>query len=48
MKALYDFLTSVKVAITLLIILICASILGTLIPQERSAAEYLARYGQLA
>jgi cytochrome c biogenesis protein len=36
------------VAITLLIILIGASILGTLIPQQRSLAEYMMRYGQLA
>jgi len=36
------------VAIVLLILLIAASILGTLIPQGRSAQEYLARYGQLA
>jgi cytochrome c biogenesis protein len=48
MKALSDFFTSVKVAIVLLIILICASLLGTLVPQQRSAAEYQARYGQLA
>jgi cytochrome c biogenesis protein len=48
MKALYRFLTSVRVAIVLLIILIAASILGTLVPQQRSTAEYLARYGQLA
>jgi cytochrome c biogenesis protein len=47
MKALLRFFTSVRVAITLLIILICASILGTLIPQDRSPQEYLARYGQL-
>jgi len=48
MKALYRFFTSVKVAIVLLILLIAASILGTLVPQQRSPAEYLARYGQLA
>jgi cytochrome c biogenesis protein len=48
MKALSRFLTSVRVAIVLLIILIAASILGTLVPQQRSPAEYLARYGQLA
>ncbi len=47
MKALLNFFTSVRVAITLLIILICASIIGTLIPQGRSAQEYLVRYGQL-
>ncbi len=47
MKALLNFFTSVRVAITLLIILICASIVGTLIPQGRSTQEYLVRYGQL-
>jgi len=46
-KALKRFFTSIKVAIVLLIILIAASILGTLIPQGRSSQEYLARYGQL-
>ncbi len=48
MKSLYRFFTSVKVAIVLLILLIVASVVGTLIPQQRSPAEYLARYGQLA
>ena len=48
MKALYRFFTSVKVAIVLLILLIAASVAGTLIPQQRTAAEYAARYGQLA
>lgn len=48
MRALYRFFTSVRVAIVLLILLIAASILGTLIPQQRSPAEYAARYGQLA
>ena len=47
MRAFLRFFTSIKVAITLLIILICASILGTLIPQDRSPQEYLVRYGQL-
>jgi cytochrome c biogenesis protein len=48
LKAIKNFFTSIKVAIVLLIILIAASILGTLVPQGRSAQEYLARYGQLA
>jgi cytochrome c biogenesis protein len=47
LKAVKKFFTSIKVAIVLLIILIAASILGTLIPQGRSAQEYLVRYGQL-
>jgi cytochrome c biogenesis protein len=46
-KAVKNFFTSIKVAIVLLIILIGASILGTLIPQGRTAQEYLVRYGQL-
>ena len=46
-QAAKRFFTSIKVAIVLLILLIAASILGTLIPQGRSAPEYLARYGQL-
>ena len=48
MKALLDYFSSVKLAIVLLIIITLASILGTLVPQHRSAAEYTARYGQLA
>jgi len=48
LRALKSFFTSIKVAIVFLIILIAASILGTLIPQGRSSQEYLARYGQLA
>jgi cytochrome c biogenesis protein len=48
MKSLYRFFTSVKVAIVLLILLIGASVAGTLIPQQRSPEEYAARYGQLA
>ncbi|MBM3293233.1 MAG: cytochrome c biogenesis protein ResB [Candidatus Aminicenantes bacterium] len=48
MKAFIRFFSSVKLAIALLIILTAASILGTLIPQGRSAAEYAARYGGLA
>jgi cytochrome c biogenesis protein len=46
-KAVKNFFTSIKVAIVLLIILIAASILGTLIPQGRTGQEYLVRYGQL-
>jgi len=47
LKAVKNFFTSIKVAIVLLIILIAASILGTLIPQGRSAQDYLLRYGPL-
>lgn len=48
MKSLIKFFNSVKLAIILLIIITVASMIGTLIPQQRSPQEYLARYGQLA
>ena len=48
MKPLWNFFNSVKLAIFLLIIITLASILGTLIPQNRSLDEYLAHYGQFA
>jgi len=48
MKDLIKLLSSVKLAITLLIIITLASLIGTLIPQQRSLDEYFARYGQLA
>ncbi|HSA94549.1 MAG TPA: cytochrome c biogenesis protein ResB [Acidobacteriota bacterium] len=48
MKAVWRFFESVKLAIILIILLALASILGTLIPQGRSAAEYAARYGTLS
>ena len=48
MKSLLKNLSSVKLAIVLLIIIIAASGLGTLIPQLRSHDEYVARYGQWA
>ena len=48
MRSVWKFLSSVKLAIVLIIILTVASIVGTLIPQGRSAAEYTARYGSLA
>jgi cytochrome c biogenesis protein len=44
----WRFFSSLKLAIILLILLASASILGTLIPQGRSDAEYAARYGVLA
>jgi cytochrome c biogenesis protein len=46
-RAIKSFFTSIKVAIVLLLLLIAASVLGTLIPQGRSAQEYLVRYGRL-
>ena len=48
MKTLINFFSSVKLAIVLLIIITLASILGTLVPQHRTPAEYAARYGQIA
>ena len=48
MKSLIKSLSSIKLAIFLLIIITLASILGTLIPQERNPAEYAAKYGQIA
>jgi cytochrome c biogenesis protein len=48
MKSFFNFFSSVKLAIFLLIFITLASILGTLIPQHRSPAEYLDRYGDIA
>ena len=48
MKSLINSLSSVKLAIFLLIIITSASILGTWIPQQRGPAEYAAKYGQIA
>jgi len=48
MRSLWKFFSSVKLAIALIILITLASILGTLIPQGRSAAEYTSRYGSLA
>jgi cytochrome c biogenesis protein len=42
------FFSSVRLAIVLIILITLASVLGTFIPQGRSAAEYAARYGSLA
>ncbi len=48
MKSLFKYFSSVKLAIVLLIIITLASVVGTLIPQQRSLEEYAARYGQWA
>ena len=48
MKSLINSLSSVKLAIFLLIIITLASILGTLIPQQRSPAEYAAKFDQMS
>ena len=48
MRAFLRFFASLRLAIVLLILLALASVIGTLIPQGRSAAEYAARYGSLA
>jgi cytochrome c biogenesis protein len=46
MKSLFKYLSSVKLAIVLLIIITLASVVGTLIPQQRGPEEYVARFGQ--
>ncbi len=48
MRSFTKFFSSVRLAIILLILITLASVLGTLIPQGRSAAEYTARYGSLS
>jgi cytochrome c biogenesis protein len=48
MKSIIKSLSSVKLAIVLLIIITAASMLGTLIPQQRSPEEYISRYNQWA
>jgi len=48
MKSFVQFFNSVKLAIVLLIIITLASIIGTLIPQNRAMQEYVLHYGQLA
>jgi cytochrome c biogenesis protein len=48
MKSFLSFFSSVKLAIFLLIFITIASVLGTLIPQHRSPAEYIDRFGNLA
>lgn len=48
MKSIIHFFSSVKLAIFLIIIITLASVVGTFIPQMRSAEEYAARYGQLS
>ncbi|MFC2169972.1 cytochrome c biogenesis protein ResB [Acidobacteriota bacterium] len=48
MKSLLKYFSSVNLAITLLIIITLVSVLGTFIPQQRSAVEYAQHYGQLA
>jgi len=47
MKRIIRFFSSVKLAIVLIILLVVASIIGTLIPQGRDMAEYEARYGRM-
>ncbi len=45
MRSVWKFFSSVKLAIVLLILITLASVLGTLVPQGRPAADYAARYG---
>ena len=48
MKSFIRFLSSVKLAIFLIIIITSATMVGTFIPQLRSAEEYAARYDQIS
>jgi cytochrome c biogenesis protein len=48
MKSIINFFSSVRLAIFLIIVITVASVIGTLIPQLRSAEEYAARYGPLS
>ncbi len=48
MKSFLQVFSSVKLAIFLLIIITLASILGTLVPQNRSPEEYQAKYGDFS
>ena len=48
MKSIINFFSSVKLAIFLIIIITLASVVGTFIPQMRSAEEYAARYGGIS
>lgn len=48
MRPVWKFLSSIKLAIVLIILLTVASVVGTLIPQGRTVAEYTARYGSLS
>ncbi|MEE8320656.1 MAG: cytochrome c biogenesis protein ResB, partial [Gammaproteobacteria bacterium] len=48
MKTFLSLFNSVKLAIVLLIIISLASIIGTLIPQNRAMMEYVEHYGQMA
>jgi cytochrome c biogenesis protein len=48
MRHFVRFFSSVRLAIVLIILITLASILGTLIPQGRGAADYAARYGSLS
>jgi len=48
MKSLFKYFSSVKLAIVLIIIITLASVVGTVILQQRSPEEYIARYDQWA
>lgn len=43
---IWDFFCSLKLTIMLLLLLAITSIIGTVIPQNSSASEYIGRYGQ--
>ena len=46
MKKLYDFFSSVKLAIFLLLMLATTSIIGTIIEQQKDPIQYLKEYGE--
>jgi len=46
MKKLYDFFSSVKLAIFLLLVLATTSIIGTIIEQQKDPVQYLKEYGE--
>jgi cytochrome c biogenesis protein len=48
MKSILNFFSSLKLAIFLIILITVSSVIGTLIPQMRSAQEYAAHYGQIS
>lgn len=48
MNKLWKFITSIKLAVVLISILILLSIVGTLIPQDKDDGFYLEKYGTAA
>lgn len=46
-KSLWDFLASVKLTVVILVSLAATSIIGTVVPQNESAAAYVRAYGEV-